>query len=130
MCVAMAVGIIAFMPLPWREVSRSQTNSNALGDRTKLVAPWIVGVAGLWNFAWYGLQNIPSFWGIAALTSGIIMLLSFFLLTPKPHPNSIVESIRGHINKIRLPVYVGLVASFLLYLVTLIQLNLGLPIIA
>ncbi len=37
---------------------------------------YIVLAAGLWNVLWYGVQHYTEFWGVAALTSGVIMILT------------------------------------------------------
>ena len=36
----------------------------------------IVMAAGLWNVLWYALQHPAEFWGLAALASGILMILT------------------------------------------------------
>ena len=40
----------------------------------------LVLLAGLWNFLWYSLQHITEFWGIAALVSGILMIVTGLFL--------------------------------------------------
>ena len=36
----------------------------------------VVFAAGLWNVLWYGLQHLREFWGIAALVSGVLMIVT------------------------------------------------------
>lgn len=36
----------------------------------------LVFAAGLWNVFWYALRHITEFWGIAALVSGVLLLLT------------------------------------------------------
>jgi hypothetical protein len=40
----------------------------------------IVLAAGLWNVLWYGIQHFAEFWGLAALTSGSMMILTAFYI--------------------------------------------------
>ena len=37
---------------------------------------WVVLAAGLWNVLWYGVQHYSEFWGIAALFSGGLMIVT------------------------------------------------------
>lgn len=47
----------------------------------------IVLLGGIWNFAWYGLQNYSGFWGKAALGSGILMIVTaLYILAPAKLP--------------------------------------------
>jgi len=36
----------------------------------------IVLLGGLWNFLWYSLRHLTEFWGIAALVSGVLMIVT------------------------------------------------------
>ena len=36
----------------------------------------LVLLAGCWNVFWYGLRHLTEFWGIAALVSGSLMLIT------------------------------------------------------
>ncbi len=48
---------------------------------------WVVLVAGLWNVLWYGVQNYNEFWGIAALVSGALMVITaLYVLAPSRLP--------------------------------------------
>ncbi|MEM7563128.1 MAG: hypothetical protein AAF353_08785 [Pseudomonadota bacterium] len=48
---------------------------------------WVVLAAGLWNVFWYGVQHPTEFWGIAALVSGFLMLLTaMYVLKPSRLP--------------------------------------------
>ncbi|MEO0368621.1 MAG: hypothetical protein AAF197_07525 [Pseudomonadota bacterium] len=100
---AMFLGLIAF----WRSKQ----------DSFNKVATYCLFIFGGWNTLWYGVQNWSQFWGVAALVSGLVMLSAAAILQ-RPTDRSL-----------KTIVLVGLMASFLLYAVTLIQLNLGLPII-
>jgi len=41
----------------------------------KLVA-FILLAAGLWNLLWYASQHLTEFWGLAALVSGALMIIT------------------------------------------------------
>ena len=84
----------------------------------KLLAAFVL-LCGLWNAFWYGIQHLQQFWGMAALGSGLAMILAAWVILGKRKP-----------LPLGLVLVTLLLASFLLYLVTIIQLNLGLPIIS
>ena len=51
----------------------------------------VVMVAGLWNVLWYGLQNFSEFWGMAALASGVLMVVTaVYILAPSRLPGWLV----------------------------------------
>lgn len=86
--------------------------------------------AGLWNSAWYGLQYLSSFWGLAAFVSGILILLSGYIIYSKSFvetPYSVCFDTTKQL--IRILVIVGLSLCFLLYAITIIRINLGMSII-
>jgi len=92
-------------------------------------AHFLIGVflliAGVWNALWYGAQHLSQFWGQAAFISGLIMAVSaVVILTSLRRPGEVVARRWFHWLLI-----VGLLLSFLLYAITLIQLNLGMEII-
>jgi len=37
---------------------------------------YIVLAAGFWNVLWYGVQHYLEFWGVAALISGLLLILT------------------------------------------------------
>ena len=129
-CVVMALGLIAFMPMPWREPASEVSDRGSFSSKLKSFAPLALAVVGAWNALWYGLQNTASFWGMTGLITGLIMMLSAVVLTTQANNNKIIKPFYKILNPFRIPLFVALLASFLLYLVTLIQLNLGLPIIS
>jgi hypothetical protein len=89
-------------------------------------------LAGLWNALWFGLRNLEIFWGVAALISGIFMVVSSLILLGDNNrvlSAAVVVKIYKTIKPLRLLIILGLSGSFLLYAITLIQLNLGYPII-
>jgi hypothetical protein len=93
--------------------------------------PAVLMLAGLWNILWYGARHLASFWGNAAGVSGAFMLLAALLILgeKKPAPPKWLLASSNWIKPIRLLIIIGLALSFLLYAVTLIQLNLGFPFI-
>ncbi len=40
------------------------------------IVGWVLLAAGLWNALWYGLQHLTEFWGLAALVSGVVMIIT------------------------------------------------------
>lgn len=104
---AMLLGLIAY-------VTRALSNRFIGLVR---VSAWALGLAGLWNILWYGMRHLETFWGQAAIISGFVMLLAALNLinTRTLLPRSVI--------------FTALLASFLLYAVTLIRLNMGLTII-
>ena len=47
----------------------------------------LVLAAGLWNVLWYGVQHYNEFWGIAALVSGGLMIITaLYVLAPPRLP--------------------------------------------
>lgn len=74
---------------------------------------------GLWNALWYGLRHADSFWGNASIITGLLMVLAAI------HLFGVIKLPKGLAKICAL----CLTAGFLLYSVTIIQLNLGCPII-
>lgn len=119
-CIAMLIGVLALL----------RKRHGAILQR----APAVLLILGLWNFAWYGLRHLGSFWGHAALATGIVMLLTGILLlveigNTKTQRMPILLGVYNLLRPIRGVILIALLAGFLLYAVTLIQLNLGYPII-
>ena len=91
-------------------------------------------LAGLWSFCWHGLRFLNEFWGLAALVSGMFMIMVAVIILNR-YANttlvnhSIMTSVYKLINPLAFVWIVGLLLSFVLYAVTLVRLNLGLPII-
>jgi len=84
--------------------------------------------AGLWNSVWYGLQNLATFWGLAGFVSGIFILMSTLLVYKKGLSESAMPQA---IQKLlRVTTIVGLVLCFALYVITIVRINLALPIIS
>lgn len=91
-------------------------------------------LTGLWNSLWHGLRYIEYFWGIAGLVSGTFMVLVAIMIIKQFGTNilstlGIIKTLDGVIRPFKILCLIGLLFSFLLYSITLIQLNLGLPIL-
>ena len=53
----------------------------------------LVLAGGLWNTLWYGLQHLTEFWGIAALVSGILMIITaMYVLSVHKLPSILVKA--------------------------------------
>jgi hypothetical protein len=88
-------------------------------------------LAGAWNTFWHGLRYLDYFWGLAGLVSGVFMMLVAVGILTKYGSNflalnTITLSVSRAIKPFSMVWLMGLLLSFLLYGVTLIQLNLGL----
>lgn len=88
---------------------------------------------GLWNSLWFGLGNLSYFWGQAALFSGVFMVMTALIILISSYSllssSALLQKLADMIQLL-LPLWLlGLLASALLYAVTLVRLNLGLPII-
>ena len=128
-CITFLLGVLAFLRSA-KNTAKSPIK-NGWFNNLLASAPVLLLVMGLWNAAWYGLRHLGSFWGHAALVSGIVMLLVGLLLfvERKPQYSGPMLTVYHSIRLLRWPLFIALLASFLLYAVTLIQLNLGYSII-
>ncbi len=90
---------------------------------------------GVWNAAWYGLRHLAEFWGMAAIISGISMIFAAIIVagevrsTNETQGSPVLRAYRLIVG-FRAVILISLLASFLLYAITLVRLNLGLPIIS
>lgn len=75
----------------------------------------IVLLAGAWNVFWYAFRNITQFWGLAALVSGVaLMLTGYYIIRSHTAPT--------HLDKIMPIVLLVLLACMLLYGITIYRL--------
>ena len=80
----------------------------------KFISAWVF-LAGIWNVFWYGVQHIDEFWGIAALVSGALMLItSVYIYNTDKSP--------VFLQKARPPVLLLLAACACLYGITIYNL--------
>ncbi len=133
----MGIVVAIFMLFGLVLVSPYSLLTRSLQKKVVAGADWLAGgllIAGLWNFFWYGLRNFETFWGAAALMSGVFMM-AVAVIVLKEHgsaqlaSNSAISMIYNVLKRLYWFWVIGLLLSFLLYATTLIQLNLGLPII-
>lgn len=81
--------------------------------RKSLAIP--VLAAGLWNILWYGSQHYLEFWGIAALVSGSLMVITAcYVLFPSRVPQ--------RLRRAKPLVLLLLLACALLYAITIYRL--------
>ncbi len=100
----MFIGLLAASPL-----------LNRAPHLLKLAAAAVVGAAGCWNILWYAAQNIPQKWGWLALISGVLMILTALLIS---HPTRLPAAIQ----RIRLPILIGLLGCAIYYAQTIYHL--------
>ena len=110
MALAMLLGLVA------------STGKRFLGRLQPRIVAAVLIISGLWNILWYGVAHASEFWGQAAIISGLAMLLMAWFLS-----NQSKLKLFGW-SALRV-VQILLLICFLLYLTTLIQLNLGMDII-
>ncbi len=80
--VCMFTGLIVAVPLP---------EFIKIPILLKKIGAGVVMAAGLWNVLWYGLQHFSEFWGMAALTSGVLMIVTAaYILAPMRLPGWLV----------------------------------------
>lgn len=103
MAIIMLLGVLALINKRWKNN----------------VTSIVLLLGGLWNLLWYGLRHTSSFWGNSAIITGILMVLAAL------HLLGILKLSKGG-NKFYA---LCLTAGFLLYSITIIQLNLGYDII-
>ncbi len=120
--VSMLLGLIILRPTPWRSHHREKQDLRLVTFTTASLV-----IFGLWNVLWYGLRHLSYFWGWAAIISGLTMLVAAMIIfMERSNPLSATESWLG---AARGTVVLVLALSFVLYAVTIIQINLHLPII-
>jgi len=114
-CVTILLTLSVLRPSPW---NGRREDASPIGFYSFVSI--ISALFGAWN-AFYGLLNLFEFWGITALISGVLLLCASLTL--------VLERSRGISIAYwpRLMLVLGLAFSFLLYAITIIQLNLGLP---
>jgi uncharacterized membrane protein len=127
--VIMLLGLCWLLPVP---VIQARLLKSASSSANTVSALLLCG--GLWNSVWFGLQHLAIFWGIAALISGILMALVSIIVFVQHGSGRLQEvewlqRLYQLIQPLTLVLAVGLLLSFLLYAVTLVQLNLGMPIL-
>lgn len=122
--IAMLLGLVVLIPL---------TKGVFKSHQVIFIGRFLL-LAGLWNALWFGLRHLGVFWGLAAIVSGLAMVMAAVLMIKQNQDplfsRSQIVSGAYKVLKPFKPVIIALViASFGLYAITLIRLNLGLAII-
>lgn len=107
--VCMLIGLL--FAVPYAASSKLKPLPNMLA--------WLVGAvvftAGGWNTFWHGLRNITNFWGLAALISGVFMMLTAVYILQ-------LKSVPAGLRRARPFVLLGLLVCFVLYATTIARL--------
>ena len=118
-CISLLLGLSVLQPTPWNSAKQATHDSRFILFTTGM----LFGL-GVWNVL-YAYFNITGFWFWASLISGTAMVFaSFYTFSERG-----LEQGRASDSTVRKAVVFILALSFLLYAVTLIQLNLGYPIL-
>lgn len=135
-CIAMLFGLGAMMLRP---DCSSENPLHIIIRNIRAGVPLVLFGSGTWNAFWYGIANSQFFWGKAALVSGLFMIAASIILVVENQLGSrsqlanieslFINKLYQRLRPMRIIVLLGLGMSFLLYAITLIQLNLGYPII-
>ena len=127
-CICLLLGLLLFLPC-----GQGKPNGILLSltRNQKMAITSLLFVVGLWNIFWYGLRHWHAFWGQAAIISGLLMVLATIILQRQLDisRSSFSIKVERFVRPIKPLIVLGLFASFLLYTITLIQLNLGMEII-
>ncbi len=107
--VCMLIGLIFSVPYAMKPTLKR------LPHALHLLIGSVVFAAGAWNTFWHGLRNLTNFWGVAALISGIFMMLTALYIIQ-------VRSLAPGLNKTKYLYLAGLLVSFILYAVTIARL--------
>jgi len=115
-CLVMLLGLVVLRPSPWDKDHRVE-----LHPKFVLVVVTLLAVIGSWNVI-YAIFKIHGFWFFMSLLSGVTMVFAAILITLGDYSSNEPSISRNLIIAV-------LALSFLVYAVTLIQLNLGFAIL-
>lgn len=126
-CISMLLGLSVLQPTPWNSAKRANHH-----PRLVLVTAITLFALGTWNF-FYGYLNINGFWSMASMVSGSAMVFASYYVyrerpsAPLPEKNTVSDDSQSDKAQsgIRKAVVAVLALSFLVYAITLVQLNLG-----
>jgi hypothetical protein len=124
----MLLGLSILQPTPWNSAIRAKHAS-----RFVVFTGTALLILGFWNLL-YGYLNMTGFWFWASIVSGIAMVLaSYYVFTERDasvnSKDVDFDAKAANTSGFRKSVVAVLALSFLMYAVTLIQLNLGYPIL-
>jgi len=117
-CLSMLCGLVILQPF---RCSKNVPIDRALNSLIRIAFAFVLGLLGTWN-ALYGVLNIDGFWRWASLITGIVMIMSALIVV-------LERKIGARVLYPRRVAIVLLASSFVLYAVTIVQLNLGYPIL-
>jgi len=115
-CISMLLGLVVLQPTPWNRAARVEHHQSLV-----LFAAIALAVLGCWNVL-YGFFYIEGFWCWASLVSGITMVVAAAYIFVERRTDASGCYVRRIVTTL-----LGL--CFILYAVTIIQLNLGFPIL-
>jgi len=116
--VAMLLGVLFMLPLSvLRPVQYSM--------KAALIVAALLFVLGVWN-SLYGISHWQAFWGVSALVSGVFMMLAGIVIY---RDRDKTTRLPAWLALVKAMIIIALLLCFGLYSITLIQLNLGYPII-
>lgn len=115
--VCMLLGLLFSVPWkPWHTLWASVWRfSQSLPNFLQKVVALVLILAGSWNLFWYGVRNVPEFWGVAAAISGALLLLTGYFLLKRSADSSST-------GRLRMAGWFGLLVCFLLYAITILRL--------
>ena len=107
--VCMLVGLVVATPYAMNKRLKSLPTffTSTIGS--------IVLLAGAWNTFWHGIQNLANSWGLAALFSGLFMMLTGLYILR-------FDALPALLQKIRSVVLLGLLGWFLVYAIKIASL--------
>ena len=115
-CISMLLGLVVLQPSPWNRLASVDHHEGFVF----FTAIALTGL-GFWNVL-YGFFNIEGFWRWASLLSGTTMVTAAAYIFVERSSDASRSLLRRIVTTL-------LAISFVLYAVTIIQLNLGYPII-
>lgn len=121
-CICMLLGLSVLQPTPWNSAKRSNCHPKLV-----LFTAATLLVLGTWNF-FYGYLSISGFWSLASMVSGSAMVLASYYVYRERPSGLLSETDAASDNsqsRMRKAVVAVLALSFLVYAITLVQLNLG-----
>lgn len=107
--VCMLIGLLIATPYAFNN------RLKPLPSTIAMVMGCVVLLGGVWNTFWHGIQNLGNSWGLAALFSGLFMMLTGLYIIR-------FESLPQLLKKIRSLVLLGLLGWFLVYAIKIASL--------
>ncbi len=115
-CISMLLGLVVLQPSPWNRSARVDHHQGFV-----LFSAIALTGLGFWNVL-YGFFNIDGFWRWASLLSGITMVMAAAYIFVERTSDASSCYVRRIVTTL-------LAISFVLYAVTIVQLNFGYPVL-